>query len=344
MNFYDILGVKTTATKQEIRKAYYKLVLIYHPDKILNKPPDLDISKNFRDIHTAYEILSDDNKRAQYDKLSSEEKTEIYDLIKKYFTDIKPQYSHIYNSLISFLYNSDENLFKNDINDFNIKNLFNRFISGLSRKRYQAQLSKFNYIKSNINFIRENNQFIGTIYTSLRDKYENKISEISIKFDPDLEEKKYLVPLSEPEFHISENNHQIIIHILTGEDNIFDNTDKFIQMNNYDLLLIKEISLYQYIYGGHILINHLDSEKINFEFASCLEKKPIFISVGKGLPINTGKYLLNIINHNSDKKLDRGDLYIYLIIQGINPVDNSEISQEYSKSIKKTIFELFPPL
>lgn len=66
MNPYEILGVSKTASSIEIKKAYRKLVLLNHPDKF---PPEQrnEIEKKFKEINKAYEILSDDNKRAQYD-------------------------------------------------------------------------------------------------------------------------------------------------------------------------------------------------------------------------------------------------------------------------------------
>ena len=104
MNFYDILNIPNTATKNEIKKAYHKMVMQYHPDKCA----ELNSKEKFQEIQTAYEILYDDNKRKMYDGMSSEQRSQIFDLIKEYFTDIKPQYSYIYNSILDFLYSNKE--------------------------------------------------------------------------------------------------------------------------------------------------------------------------------------------------------------------------------------------
>ncbi|MBI4258885.1 MAG: molecular chaperone DnaJ [Thaumarchaeota archaeon] len=63
-DYYDILGVSKDADKDSIKSAYRKLALKYHPDR--NKSPEAE--EKFKEISEAYAILSDDAKRAQYDR------------------------------------------------------------------------------------------------------------------------------------------------------------------------------------------------------------------------------------------------------------------------------------
>ena len=63
-NYYNILGVTETANEAEIKKAYRKLAMKYHPDR--NKG-DLSAEMKFKEINEAYETLSDTQKRKNYD-------------------------------------------------------------------------------------------------------------------------------------------------------------------------------------------------------------------------------------------------------------------------------------
>src|SRR5256885_14879071 len=65
-DYYDILGVKKTATDEEIKKAYRNLAKKYHPDK--NKG-NKEAENKFKEISEAYAVLSDTEKRAQYDRV-----------------------------------------------------------------------------------------------------------------------------------------------------------------------------------------------------------------------------------------------------------------------------------
>merc|ERR1712156_792944 len=62
-DYYKTLGVDKKASKQEIKKAFRKLAVHYHPDK--NDSPEAE--EKFREIAEAYEVLSDDEKRRHYD-------------------------------------------------------------------------------------------------------------------------------------------------------------------------------------------------------------------------------------------------------------------------------------
>lgn len=64
-DYYDILGVSKSADQAEIKKAYRKLALKYHPDR---NPGDAEAEEKFKEAAEAYEVLSDPDKRARYDR------------------------------------------------------------------------------------------------------------------------------------------------------------------------------------------------------------------------------------------------------------------------------------
>ena len=64
-DYYEILGISKDADESEIKKAYRKMALKYHPDK---NPDDPDAEKKFKKAAEAYDVLKDPNKRARYDQ------------------------------------------------------------------------------------------------------------------------------------------------------------------------------------------------------------------------------------------------------------------------------------
>jgi molecular chaperone DnaJ len=64
-DYYEVLGVQKNATKDEIKKAYRKLAIQYHPDK---NPGNKEAEEKFKEATEAYEVLADDKKKAAYDQ------------------------------------------------------------------------------------------------------------------------------------------------------------------------------------------------------------------------------------------------------------------------------------
>jgi len=69
-DYYEILGINKDASEEEIKKAYRKMALKYHPDR---NSSDKDAEKKFKEINEAYQFLGDSDKRARYDQFGSAE-------------------------------------------------------------------------------------------------------------------------------------------------------------------------------------------------------------------------------------------------------------------------------
>lgn len=120
MDYYEILGISPESTVIDIRKAYHKLAVLHHPDK---NPNDQEATKKFQQISEAYQVLSNENSRYEYD-LSG--KTDIniksaYELFEELFSDIDP-------IILSFLKNSFSDIKTNFDNSkqINLWDLFNK--------------------------------------------------------------------------------------------------------------------------------------------------------------------------------------------------------------------------
>ena len=64
-DYYDVLGVNKSASPEELKSAYRKLAVKYHPDK---NPGDSKAEEKFKEASEAYHILSDDKRKANYDQ------------------------------------------------------------------------------------------------------------------------------------------------------------------------------------------------------------------------------------------------------------------------------------
>ncbi|MEO1847140.1 MAG: DnaJ domain-containing protein, partial [Pseudomonadota bacterium] len=64
-DYYEVLGVDRTASDAELKKAYRRLAMKYHPDR---NSDDVSAEKHFKEVKEAYEMLSDSQKRSAYDQ------------------------------------------------------------------------------------------------------------------------------------------------------------------------------------------------------------------------------------------------------------------------------------
>src|SRR5512135_1233071 len=86
-DYYQILGVERNASQDEVKKAYRKLALQYHPDR---NPGNKEAEENFKEAAEAYEVLGDPEKRQRYNQFGHEglRGTNYHD-----FTDINDVFS-----------------------------------------------------------------------------------------------------------------------------------------------------------------------------------------------------------------------------------------------------------
>ena len=78
-DYYDVLGVTNSASKDEIKKAYRKLALKYHPDKTKG---DKTSEEKFKEASEAYHVLSDDKRKNNYDQFGHAALKELEEVVK----------------------------------------------------------------------------------------------------------------------------------------------------------------------------------------------------------------------------------------------------------------------
>jgi len=94
-DYYDILGVKKNATQDEIKSAYRKLAIKYHPDRNNN---DSGADEKFKEISEAYSVLSDANKKQQYDNPNAFSPFDMFgDLFSSFFNNGVKEQKDIYH-------------------------------------------------------------------------------------------------------------------------------------------------------------------------------------------------------------------------------------------------------
>lgn len=279
MNLYDILEIKHNATENEIKKAYRRLALLYHPDKNLNN----NTQEKFQNIQYAYEILIDTKTRIEYCKLNNIEQNNFVDLLQKLFNG-RLVISEI-NTLGVKFDDSDwkylENNFKNLLNALNYKELFDFYRSGkFVRKNLDSNISHSetdvitesdSYYKLPVNYQRINNLDLRiNLPVSISDILNNNKKKIKIKrkSNSDSAQKTCKNIINTFIFNIEK---PYIVYPLYGDSNNDDIGNLIIKLVpdkiNYiwdeDFLIIEQsMNIYEMIYGLDINLE-LGNEKIN---------------------------------------------------------------------------------
>lgn len=192
MNLYDILEIKPTATEDQIKKAYHRLALLYHPDK--NK--DTDTTEKFQNISYAYQILIDHKSRQEYCKLSNNEQNNFVILLKKIFGN-NLVLDELKSLGINFSKNDWEYLEANFYNLFsalNLKEILAFFKFGTFPKKKLDLSNNLTDTDNDVNDIFEsyfdipihyqkfsNNDIKITLNITINDLIENNTRKIKIK-------------------------------------------------------------------------------------------------------------------------------------------------------------------
>jgi DnaJ-class molecular chaperone len=324
-DFYKVLGVPRDAAPEAIRSAYRKLALKYHPDKCRGK----NTQEMFHQVHLAYQILSDPDKRHHYDNLSGDQKDTMIRTIQRIIRDMfdHTNLSHIIvdENVKGFLLNNDHDGMRSyvydkiysflvsnfQVNDEDLGSIF------IKQDELPNHVEKFYDVMGNDSCFESSymstthtseTQLQITVPTTLDEIYANKAKELTVlrhRFNDSgdyvLEERKLFVPLYDDK----------VVFVHEGDEfrtksGAIERGDVIVKIkckrhqhiqrvNDFDLLLFLPVTLYELFYGFKKKIRYFNSETIMLASSSPLKDHAFdgdrieTVLDGKGLPNGQGR-------------------------------------------------------
>ena len=302
ISLYKILEIESNATHNQIKCAYKKLVLKYHPDK-LNKPNIFgeDENKKFIEIKNAYDILSDPEKRRHYDDANNSysKHHENYN-INMFYADIKSLITNNEYRLLLKIIEKKINL--SDKKDL-LKNLENMNIMTL-------------LLNNTVKILDINIQ----VEFSIRELYNNEPKKISYQRELYETFEEYIYPIDKIQIYENEGE-RIIINNSTYTGDLIINvliTNNYVYKNiGYNLVLtdlyvrIKEDEIKNNLIEIHYLDNLIHIFDLNTIEYTNSDIGKIYCIKDMGLPYyNTLDIEIDIKNC----EIKRGNLFFIIII------------------------------
>ncbi|XP_070566643.1 dnaJ homolog subfamily B member 6-like isoform X10 [Ptychodera flava] len=139
VDYYKVLGISRTATEEEIKKAYRKLALKWHPDKNQDKKDEAE--KKFKEISEAYQVLSDKKKKEIYDRYGVEGLNGSTGA-----SDFGAEFHDDFGSFFHFDFKTPDEVFRDF---FGGRDPFAEFFEGMRRQSEPANLYGFGYDTNN---------------------------------------------------------------------------------------------------------------------------------------------------------------------------------------------------
>ena len=309
-DYYEILGVDKDASQEEIKKAYRKLAKKYHPDL---HPDDKEAGERFSKINEAYEVLSDEKKRKQYDRFGKSgnfSQGQNFDPSSYDFSDI---FSNFGSSNGSYTYSTSGGS-SSGFSDF-FDTLFGGGFSSSSKKD-----SGFG-------------SFVKNFTNGFKNKKKSKVNaKVSISLDEAIKGSKRVLKIKDKQNSVKEVKINIPKGLTDGKKLKIDgskhglNADIYVKVNikddskyrleGHDIIQRKSISPWDAYFGTKITVDSPNGKfKINV---------PEKIEAGTKIRIKNRGY--------KDMKNKQGDLFVEIIID--NPKNLSKDQIDLYKKLK----------
>ena len=287
-NYYNVLELKPNATKTDIKKAYRRLAVMYHPDK---NPTG---EEKFKEISEAYQILSDSKLKTAYDKQNhvSIDFKDALDLFNKFFDKINPIWGEYFKTTIGqFAENMFDETTQDIFTNFKTEDFVDLTTDTLNKYLKKKNLSKIkDYCEYSIheNELQQDNEY----FIDLDLDFLRKYSHLKLIINDDSSKTSYLLDLVYTDFTINVNDKNYDIVIFNNfPENLFRIKD------GSDLRLTIPIHIDNYLNGFYL------EYKLSNNFTLTCNIKPDLTNVIKFK--NGGIY--------DYKKKCLGDIYIFFL-------------------------------
>ena len=306
MDLYEILCVQADCSTTDIKKSYYKLAKIYHPDKQGGS------SEHFQKINYAYNILIDENSRTKYNTMNKLTKNKFINFLEKWFNN-QPNIKSLFNISDKVFSNIDSYDFNDILQYFNNNIIPKKHFSNtidcsdsdvncwdeLQAEYYEELPLKYHqYNINNINL---------ELKCSLDEIIKNKIRQIKIK-------RKFFDSIEINTFNFY-SNHKYIVFNMGGDINAESSGHLIICLilptnynwDNNNILYYYDISLYQFIYGVDIILNFNNTSYNIEKWISYRDGLSIYVT-----NINSYQFIIKLIvnyKDTNDKKTILNDIF-----------------------------------
>lgn len=317
-DYYKILGVDKNASQDDIRKAYRKLAMKYHPDK---NPNDKEAEKKFKDVAEAYEVLGDKEKRQKYDQLGANWK--YYQQQggqpgggQQYYSDFGGGQGRT-----SYHFSGDfEDLF-NDLGGFSdfFKSFFgggfgaSDFGGGSARTRSRSARTGRTALKGQ-DYEATLNVTLREAFTGAEKQFRIDGRQIRVKINPGIESGKKL-RLKNQGGQGARGGQRGDLYITIYVDN-YSNYERKGDNLYYDL----DVDLYTALLGGNQTITTLDGKQVNVKIPPESDSGKLLRLKGFGMP-----------NYNNPDQ--RGDLLVRIRIK--TPKNLSKKEKELLQQLRE---------
>lgn len=369
MEYYLILEIPQTSTIQEIKHAYRKKALLYHPDRNRTHDSKEDFELKFKKVSEAYQVLSDPISRQKYDTynfLPSEEQHFDcpFEIFEKIFSKIPPEYLYLSKKLITNFINPEQDLMMSILESVPKESKLYQIISHLEetiQKKYSdphyhdSESSNENTTTSEDDLKSENSEsgsengnnddsdkkdqeffsqtqnITTTIYVSLEEIYRQEIKKIDINR---IRNQQGQYQKEKKTFLIPLNESKVIYYQEADELPKYQQAGNVvIQIEHHPHSLFQRHQHHDLLMDINVsLYEFFYGTVITFQF---LNGKTITVHSGKNIYQKRLKKISGLGLPFDDNKY--GNLYLRFNLQ----VSNVNLEDPY---FKKSIFQKFPPL